>query len=98
MPSRRDEFWRAHCNAGGCRRHICGGYRPRRWLPAALIQSVQRVVHNRVIAVAVANEGKDRTPPVPVRIASRVRALRTLAGYGVAIGPLPEHAPTYARR
>ena len=70
----------------------------RRWLPAALIQSVQRVVHNRVIAVAVADEGTDRTPPVPVRIASRVRALRTLAGYGVAIGPLPEHAPTYARR
>ena len=70
----------------------------RRLMPAALIQSVQRVIHNRVIAVAVAADGADRTVPRPVRIASRVRALRTLAGYGVAIGPLPEHAPPYARR
>ena len=70
----------------------------RRWMPAALIQSVQRTIHNRVIAVAVAADGADRTPPRAVRIASKVRALRTLAGYGVAIGPLPEHAPDYARR
>ena len=70
----------------------------RRWMPAAVIQSVQRAVHNRVIAVAVAADGVDRTAPGPVRIASRVRPLRTLVGYGVAIGPLPEHAPAFARR
>ena len=70
----------------------------RRWMPAALIQSVQRTIHNRVISVAVAADGVDRTPPRAVNIVSRVRALRTLAGYGVAIGPLPEHAPGYARR
>jgi hypothetical protein len=33
-----------------------------------------------------------------VRIATKVPALRTAAGYGVAIGPLPEHAPEFARR
>lgn len=69
----------------------------RRWLPAALIQSVQRVVHNRVIAVAVTSTGPANAPLL-VRIAARVRALRTVAGYGIAIGPLPEHVPEFARR
>jgi len=69
----------------------------RRWLPAALIQSVQRVIQTRVIAVAV-SAGQPAKPPLLVRIATRVPALRTAAGYGVAIGPLPEHAPEFARR
>ena len=69
----------------------------RRWLPAALIQSVQRVIHSRVIAVAV-SAGQTAKPPLLVRIANRVPALRTVAGYAVAIGPLPEHAPEFARR
>jgi 2-polyprenyl-6-methoxyphenol hydroxylase-like FAD-dependent oxidoreductase len=69
----------------------------RRWLPAALIQSVQRVVHSRVIAVAV-SAGQPAKPPLLVRIANKVPALRTLAGYAVAIGPLPEHVPEFARR
>ena len=69
----------------------------RRWLPAALIQAVQRVVHNRVIAVAVTST-KPAKPPLLVRIAARLRPLRTAAGYGIAIGPLPEHVPAFARR
>jgi len=69
----------------------------RRWLPAALIQSVQRVIHSRVIAVAV-SAGQAVKPPLLVRIANKVPALRTAAGYAVAIGPLPEHAPEFARR
>jgi 2-polyprenyl-6-methoxyphenol hydroxylase-like FAD-dependent oxidoreductase len=69
----------------------------RRWLPAALIQSVQRVIHSRVIAVAVST-GQGANPPLFVRIANKVPALRTAAGYGVAIGPLPEHVPEFARR
>ena len=69
----------------------------RRWLPAALIQSVQRVIHTRVIAVAVST-GQSINPPRLVRVANRVRALRTAAGYAVAIGPLPEHVPEFARR
>jgi 2-polyprenyl-6-methoxyphenol hydroxylase-like FAD-dependent oxidoreductase len=69
----------------------------RRWLPAALIQSVQRVIHTRVIAVAV-SAGQPAKPPLLVRIANKVPALRTAAGYGVAIGPLPEHVPEFARR
>jgi 2-polyprenyl-6-methoxyphenol hydroxylase-like FAD-dependent oxidoreductase len=69
----------------------------RRWLPAALIQAAQRVIHARVIAVAVSG-GESARPPLLVRIANKVQALRTAAGYAVAIGPLPEHAPEFARR
>jgi 2-polyprenyl-6-methoxyphenol hydroxylase-like FAD-dependent oxidoreductase len=69
----------------------------RRWLPAALVQAVQRVIHSRVIAVAVSGD-RPAKPPLLVRIATKVRALRTAAGYGIAIGPLPEHVPEFARR
>ncbi len=69
----------------------------RRWVPAVLVQSVQRVIHSRVIAVAV-SAGQPVKPPLVVRIANKVPALRTAAGYAVAIGPLPEHAPEFARR
>ncbi len=69
----------------------------RRWVPAALIQAVQRVVHSRVIAVAVTSTGQAKAPLL-VRIAARVRPLRTVAGYGIAIGPLPQHVPKFARR
>ena len=73
----------------------------RRWLPTALIQAVQRVVHRRVIAVAI--DGNEASPgqaeaPLLVRIAARFRPLRTAVGYGIAIGPLPEHVPEFARR
>jgi 2-polyprenyl-6-methoxyphenol hydroxylase-like FAD-dependent oxidoreductase len=68
----------------------------RRWVPTAILQAAQRAIHNGVIAVAVA--GDDRPAPRGVRIVSQSTALRRLAGYLVAIGPLPEHAPGYARR
>lgn len=69
----------------------------RRWVPAALIQAVQRAIHARVIAVAVSATGSAR-PPLLIRIATRVTPLRALAAYGIAIGPLPEHIPKFARR
>lgn len=74
----------------------------RRWVPAALIQRVQRLVHDRVIAVAVtavapADSGAER-PPAALRLAAKFSALPRIAAYGVAIGPLPEHAPDFARR
>jgi 2-polyprenyl-6-methoxyphenol hydroxylase-like FAD-dependent oxidoreductase len=69
----------------------------RRWAAAALIQAVQRLAHSHVIAVALASTG-DAKPPRVVRLATKIRPLRTLAGYGVAIGPLPEHIPKFARR
>ena len=69
----------------------------RRWGPAALVQGVQRMVHARVIAVAVSADRAVK-PPLPVRIVSKFAALRRIVGYAIAIGPLPEHVPGYARR
>lgn len=69
----------------------------RRWIPAVIIQSVQRLIHARVIAVAVGS-AREARPPLLVRIAAKVRPLRTAAGYGIAIGPLPERIPKFARR
>ena len=66
----------------------------RRWVPTAILQGAQRMIHRQVVAVAVAAHGPGRG----VRLAGRSLALRRLAGYMVAIGPLPEHAPGYARR
>jgi 2-polyprenyl-6-methoxyphenol hydroxylase-like FAD-dependent oxidoreductase len=68
----------------------------RRWLPAALIQSVQRGIHARVISEAMT--ARDAKPPLPVRLISKVPLLGAVLGYAVAIGPLPEHAPRFARR
>jgi 2-polyprenyl-6-methoxyphenol hydroxylase-like FAD-dependent oxidoreductase len=68
----------------------------RRWLPAALLQAAQRMIHANVIAIAVT--GGHPGPPRGVRLVSRTLALRRFIGYMVAIGPLPEHAPKYARR
>lgn len=70
----------------------------RRWLPAALIQRVQRLVQDRAIAAAIGPEATMQTAPRAVKLATRVPALRTAVAYGVAIGPLPEHAPLWTRR
>ncbi|MDT5325525.1 MAG: hypothetical protein QOF25_2677 [Mycobacterium sp.] len=69
----------------------------RRWVPTALIQGLQRAIHAKVIAAAVGEDAPER-PPLAVRLVGRLPFLRTVAGYAVAIGPLPEHAPAYARR
>jgi hypothetical protein len=36
--------------------------------------------------------------PVPLRLLRRLPALQGLPGRVIAIGPLPEHAPSWARR
>ncbi|MBV9516163.1 MAG: FAD-dependent oxidoreductase [Mycobacteriaceae bacterium] len=71
----------------------------RRWLPAALIQAAQRIIHARVIAEAI-HEDLDQPPkpPLALRVLSRLPALGAILAYGIAIGPLPEHAPAFARR
>ena len=69
----------------------------RRWVPAALVQAAQRIIHAKVIAVAVSADRAVK-PPLAVRLVTRIPALRRLLGYAIAIGPLPEHAPGYARR
>jgi 2-polyprenyl-6-methoxyphenol hydroxylase-like FAD-dependent oxidoreductase len=70
----------------------------RRWLPAVIIQRVQRTVQDRAIARVIGSDDGPRTAPRAVRLANRFPALGAVAAYGVAIGPLPEHAPDFARR
>jgi 2-polyprenyl-6-methoxyphenol hydroxylase-like FAD-dependent oxidoreductase len=70
----------------------------RRWVPTALLQGMQRAIHANVIARAVQGGGNGHGPVRGVQLVSRVPALRRFAGYMVAIGPLPEHAPRFARR
>ncbi|MGC2655482.1 MAG: FAD-dependent oxidoreductase, partial [Mycobacterium sp.] len=70
----------------------------RRWVPTALLQAMQRMIHANVIAQTIGGDGKGRPPVGGVRLVSRMPALRQLAAYVVAIGPLPEHAPRSARR
>jgi 2-polyprenyl-6-methoxyphenol hydroxylase-like FAD-dependent oxidoreductase len=72
----------------------------RRWIPTAILQGAQRMIHANVVAVAVGftDQTADREPPRGVRLVSKTRALRRFIGYMVAIGPLSEHAPRYARR
>jgi len=42
--------------------------------------------------------GSARKSPRLVRIATRVRPMCMVAGSAIAIGPLPEHVPEFARR
>lgn len=67
----------------------------RRWAPTAIIQAVQRMIHAQVVndVVAARDVGASRG----VRVAGRSPALRRFLAYLVAIGPLPEHAPKFAR-
>jgi 2-polyprenyl-6-methoxyphenol hydroxylase-like FAD-dependent oxidoreductase len=83
---------------GTVRRRHLAAVQARRWLPAALIQRVQRLVQDRAIAAAFTAGAATRPAPRAVKVANRLPALRRAVAYGVAIGPLPEHAPTWARR
>lgn len=73
----------------------------RRWWPTALIQGGQRLAHRFVLAPRVGRTDKPARPtglPLPVRLLARSARLRAIPGRLVAIGPLPEHAPGWARR
>ena len=78
--------------------------RDSRWIPTTILQAVQRAIHARVIAVAVSAQDRPADPnggqglQRALRLIGRTPALQRLAGYMVAIGPLPEHTPKYARR
>jgi 2-polyprenyl-6-methoxyphenol hydroxylase-like FAD-dependent oxidoreductase len=77
--------------------------RRRRWPPTALIQTAQRVAHRLVFAARLAGAPTrpapaPARPPMPVRALNRLPALRAVIAYLVAVGPLPEHAPAWARR
>jgi 2-polyprenyl-6-methoxyphenol hydroxylase-like FAD-dependent oxidoreductase len=80
----------------------------RRWAPTVLTQSLQRLVHRVVFQPVLAGErsqgssGKGNSRPGrPSRLAwllGRFPRLQAIPAYIVAVGLLPEHAPSFARR
>jgi 2-polyprenyl-6-methoxyphenol hydroxylase-like FAD-dependent oxidoreductase len=75
----------------------------RRWAPTFLTQSLQRLAHRLVFEPLLAGErGRDGSRPRrPSRIARLMRRsprLQAILAYVLAIGALPEHAPSFARR
>jgi 2-polyprenyl-6-methoxyphenol hydroxylase-like FAD-dependent oxidoreductase len=72
----------------------------RRWAPTVLTQSLQRLAHRLIIQPVLAGEGGG-SPRRPSRLAGlmqRSPRLQAIPAYMVAIGALPEHAPSFARR
>jgi 2-polyprenyl-6-methoxyphenol hydroxylase-like FAD-dependent oxidoreductase len=75
----------------------------RRWAPTFLTQSLQQLAHRSVIQPVLAGElghggSGPRRPSRLARLLRRFPRLQAIAAYMVAIGALPEHAPSFARR
>ena len=84
----------------------------RRWWPTALIQGGQRLAHRALFGRRGAlpdatglprpTNGTSTTSvnalPLPLRLLARFPALQGIPARLFAIGPLPEHAPAWARR
>jgi hypothetical protein len=75
----------------------------RRWAPTVMTQSLQRLLHARVMEPALAGErgqggSRPRRPSRLARLLHRFPRLQAIPAYLVGIGALPEHAPPFARR
>jgi 2-polyprenyl-6-methoxyphenol hydroxylase-like FAD-dependent oxidoreductase len=82
----------------------------RRWLPTVLIQGGQRLAHRAVLggraatasstlpAAAPTGPAPLDALPLPLRLLQRFPVLQGVPARLIAIGPLPEHAPDWARR
>jgi 2-polyprenyl-6-methoxyphenol hydroxylase-like FAD-dependent oxidoreductase len=78
----------------------------RRWWPTVLVQAGQRTAHRVVVRRALQanhpgqNNACGTVPRLPrtVRLLDRLPFLQGLSARLIAVGPLPEHAPSWARR
>jgi 2-polyprenyl-6-methoxyphenol hydroxylase-like FAD-dependent oxidoreductase len=75
----------------------------RRWWPTVVLQSLQRVAHKVILGRALgfdpdAEHTSVTSLPLPARLLERFPALRGIPARLVGVGPLPEHAPEWARR
>jgi 2-polyprenyl-6-methoxyphenol hydroxylase-like FAD-dependent oxidoreductase len=78
--------------------HALAAVQRRRMPPAVLVQRAQRVLHRVVFERAFAGRLQDGPPMLPALLARYVPPVRGLYARGIAFGPLPEHAPAWARR
>ncbi|MFJ2978293.1 FAD-dependent oxidoreductase [Curtobacterium sp. NPDC087082] len=70
----------------------------RRTPPAVVVQTAQAFLHRVVFERAFAGALQAGPPRLPVLLARYVPPVRGLYARGIAFGPLPEHAPAWARR
>ncbi|HEY7595161.1 MAG TPA: FAD-dependent oxidoreductase [Actinophytocola sp.] len=73
----------------------------RRMLPTVVVQGMQRFLHARVLAPALAGDidmVNREKPPVPMRLVERFPKLRAIPALAIGYGVRPEHAPAFARR
>jgi 2-polyprenyl-6-methoxyphenol hydroxylase-like FAD-dependent oxidoreductase len=74
--------------------------RRRRLFPTVVIQTLQRIIHRVFLGrklgstETVSNTGT----PFMLRLVQKLPFLQVVPAYVIAIGPLPEHAPQFARR
>ncbi|MGW4208653.1 FAD-dependent oxidoreductase [Lentzea sp. NPDC004789] len=74
--------------------------RRRRLFPTVVIQTLQRIIHRVFLGrklsstETVSNAGT----PFMLRLVRKLPFLQVVPAYVIAIGPLPEHAPRFARR
>lgn len=78
--------------------HALAAVQRRRMPPAVIVQSAQRFLHRVVFQRAFAGRLQDGPPLLPALLAEHVPPVRGLYARGIAFGPLPEHAPAWARR
>lgn len=75
----------------------------RRWLPAAVIQTVQRAAHHVLLSRSLRIDPDAALPertalPAPVRFVQRHPRLQIVPARLFGLGVLQEHAPAWARR
>ncbi|TDP96528.1 FAD-dependent oxidoreductase [Labedaea rhizosphaerae] len=69
----------------------------RRWLPMALIQGLQRILHTKVVGPTLSGK-RNGMPSGVLWLSKTFPFLRRIPAYMIARGPRPEHAPDFARR
>ncbi|GHG49264.1 putative monooxygenase, FAD-binding protein [Sinomonas cellulolyticus] len=91
--------WMRHAS-GPVPEEVLAQVQKRRLLPTKLVQAFQRAAHrgivNRALRGALATSAT--TLPLPLRLLNRARFLQRIPARFIAIGPRPEHAPSWARR
>jgi 2-polyprenyl-6-methoxyphenol hydroxylase-like FAD-dependent oxidoreductase len=71
--------------------------RRRRMLPTVATQTVQRILHSRLLAPVLAGQ-EARPPSALVKLVESAPGVTAIPAYVVGVGLLPQHAPDFARR
>lgn len=70
----------------------------RRTLPTVIVQTVQGMLHARIVANRKSDPGSDHRPSRLTEILGRNPLVQAVFGLIIAVGPFSERAPEFARR